>query len=149
MIKKCKHFNIKELVSRPVYEKYGDRAWIFIDDDIKDFLDTVREHFNRPITVNNWGFGGDLQQRGLRANTDSLVKDKTLKNQIYLSAHNLGRAIDFNVKGLTPKQVYNDILKNENKFKMIKRIEHIDSTPTWVHVDTIEHNDNGIYIFKP
>lgn len=149
MIKKCKHFHIKELVSRQVYEKYGEKAWVFIDDNIKEFLDMAREHFNRPITVNNWSFGGNLEQRCLRANLDKITKDKTLQNKIYLSAHTFGKGVDFNVKGLTVKQVYEDILKNSEKFKMIKRMEHIDSTPTWVHVDTLEHTGEGIHIFKP
>lgn len=149
MIKKCKHFNIKELVSRQVYEKYGEKAWSFIDDDIKEFLDLIREHFNRPVTVNNWSFGGNLEQRCLRANLDQITKEKTKQNKLYLSAHVLGKGVDFNIKGFNTNQVHQEILKNSEKFKMIKRMESEEATPTWIHVDTISHSNKGIYVFKP
>jgi hypothetical protein len=50
--------------------------------------------FNEPITVNTWHKNGSFDERGLRCNLCELVKDKTT---VYLSAHSLGKAIDFNV----------------------------------------------------
>lgn len=132
---KSKYFKIQELVSKKVYNRYGENAWMFIDTKLIKVLDTLREHFNRPITINNWMWGGTLEQRGLRTNLDELVKKKTEKGTLYISQHILGKAADLNVKGLTAEQVYEEILKNKDKFYLISRIENIDSTPTWVHID--------------
>ena len=130
-----KYFKIQELVSEAVYKKYGEKSWEFIDTKLIKVLDLLREHFNRPITVNNWLWGGALEQRGLRTNLDELVKNKTEKGTLYISQHILGKAVDFNVKGLSSEEVYKEILKNKNKFYLISRIENIDSTPNWVHID--------------
>ena len=132
---KSKYFKIQELVSKKVYDKHGEQAWMFIDTKLIKVLDLLREHFNRPITVNNWLWGGTLEQRGLRTNLDELVKDKTEKGTLYISQHILGKAVDFNVKDLSSEEVYKEILKNKNKFYLISRIENINSTPNWVHID--------------
>ena len=129
---KSKYFKIQELVSSNVYDKYGEKAWEFIDTKLIKTLDLLREHFGKPITVNNWCFGGNLHQRGLRANKDELVANK---KDYYISQHCLGKAVDFNVKGLSVQEVYDEILKNKDKFYLISRIENIKDTPTWVHID--------------
>ena len=130
-----KYFKIQELVSKSVYDKYGDKCWEFINPKIITFLDRLRKDLDKPITVNNWVWGGTLEQRGLRTNLDELVKDKTEKGTLYISQHILGKAVDFNVKDLSSEEVYKEILKNKNKFYLISRIENIDSTPNWVHID--------------
>lgn len=127
-----KYFKIQELVSEAVYKKYGDKSWEFIDTRLIKVLDLLREHFGKPIIVNNWCFGGNLHQRGLRANQDEIVRNK---KDYYISQHCLGKAIDFNVKGMTVEEVYNEILRNREKFYLISRIEDIKATPTWIHID--------------
>ena len=138
-----KYFKIQELVSEAVYKKYGDKSWEFIDTRLIKVLDLLREHFNRPITVNNWCFGGNLHQRGLRANKDELVANK---EDYYISQHCLGKAVDFNVKGLSAQEVYKEIIDNKDKFYLISRIENIKCTPTWVHIDCA--NIDGFKIFN-
>lgn len=138
-----KYFKIQELVSEAVYKKYGDKSWEFIDTRLIKVLDLLREHFNRPITVNNWLWGGNLQQRGLRANKDELVANK---EDYYISQHCLGKAVDFNVKGLSAQDVYKEIVDNKDKFYLISRIENIKCTPTWVHIDCA--NTDGFKIFN-
>lgn len=139
---KSKYFKIQELVSKAVYEKYGEKSWEFIDERLIKTLDLLREHFNKPITVNNWLFGGNLHQRGLRANKDEIVKNKS---DYYISQHCLGKAADLNVKGMTAQEVYEDILKNKGKFSLIARIENIKNTPTWVHIDVANVNEFKIF----
>ena len=139
---KSKYFKIQELVSKAVYEKYGEKSWEFIDERIIKILDLLREHFDKPITVNNWIFGGNLHQRGLRANKDEIVKNKS---DYYISQHCLGKAVDLNVKGMTAQEVYEDILKNKGKFPLIARIENIKNTPTWVHIDVANVNEFKIF----
>ena len=130
-----KYFKIEELVSIKVYKKYGEKSWQFIDPTLIKVIDLIREHFNAPVTINNWLWGGNLEQRGLRTNCDDIVKEKTEANTLYVSQHCLGRAVDFNVKGLSSREVYEEILKNKEKFYLISRIENIKNTPNWCHVD--------------
>ncbi len=130
-----KYFKIEELVSRKVYKKYGEKSWEFIDPTLIKVIDLIREHFNAPVTINNWLWGGNLEQRGLRTNCDEIVKEKTETGILYVSQHCLGRAVDFNVKGLSSQEVFNEIVKNKEKFYLISRIENIKNTPTWCHVD--------------
>lgn len=132
---KSKYFKIQELVSKRVYDKYGDNSWMFIDTKLIKVIDLLREHFNKPITVNNWLWGGNLEQRGLRTNMDHLVKTKTEQDKLYVSQHILGKAVDFNVKGLSVEEVYSEIIKNKDKFYLISRIENVKCTPTWIHID--------------
>lgn len=48
-------------------------------------LDLIREKIGVPITINDWMYGGQLTQCGLRSNLDQIVKDATKKiNYIFL-----------------------------------------------------------------
>lgn len=143
---KAKHFKVKELVSEIVYNKYGEGAWAFLDIRLIETLDQLREFFGKPMYVNNWYNGGGNSQRGLRCNMDPLVKNK---NRPYLSQHCLGTAVDFNVKGMTSKEVCKAILDNQDKFPHIKRMEHWDNTPSWTHIDLANIDTKEIYVFRP
>ena len=72
-----KYFCIEELVDSTVYNKYGDSAWKFIDSFALECLLVVREGLGKPMTVNNWKWGGRFSQRGLRDNMSALVKNKS------------------------------------------------------------------------
>lgn len=132
------HFNIKELVCPHCYDKFNDKSWQFLSTEILSVLYTLRyEIFKCPIVINTWAMKGTLSQRGLRCNRCSLVKDK---KSVYLSAHQLGKAIDFNVENHTPKQVYDKIKENIDKFEYPIRIEV--NTDTWSHLDVYQPVDS-------
>ena len=81
------------------YKRFGEQSWQFLTTQLLSTLYVLRYViFNKPITVNNWYKGGTLSQRGLRCNVCDIVKDK---KDVYISAHILGNAIDFNVQGYT------------------------------------------------
>ena len=50
------------------------------------------------------------------------------------------------IKGLSAQEVYDEILKNKDKFYLISRVENIKNTPTWVHIDVA--NIDGFKIFN-
>ena len=135
LISKLKqNFSIKELVCKHCYDKFGEDAWQFISIKLLSILYTLRyEIFNKPITINNWHKGGSLSQRGLRCNMCQLVKDKT---NVYVSAHCLGKAIDFNVQGIDSSQVFDVIKYNIDKFKYPIRLEK--DTDGWTHIDVYQ-----------
>lgn len=146
MIYRPSYFHLTELVCPDVYEKYGDMAWLFLDEKIVVTLDSIRRMLNKPITINNWYEGGQFSQRGLRCNTCSLVKEKTLRNQIYLSAHVTGRAIDFSVQDLDSAEVAIWIAYNKAKLPYNLRIER--ETVGWTHLDSYD-NGNKLTFINP
>jgi len=63
----------------------------------------------------------------------NLVKNK---KTVYLSAHILGNAIDFNVKDKTTEDVYKAIRDNIDKFEYPIRMEITGGN--WNHIDTYQ-----------
>lgn len=127
-------FSIKELVCNHCYSTFGDRAWQFLSTELLSILYTLRfVIFKRPIIINNWHKGGQFSQRGLRCNKCALVSQK---ENIYISAHILGKAIDFNVQDLTSNQVSIEIKNNINMFKYPIRLER--DTNGWTHIDVYQ-----------
>lgn len=134
---RCVFFDIKELVSPIVYNKWGNQAWMFFDEQVLKDLDYIRETYKSPIIINNWNTG--LKQCGLRSNMDEMVKSK---KTLYLSAHCLSKGFDLHCAyGHNSKlwqHCYNLILKG--KLKAFKRLENIKDTPTWTHIDSFQSN---------
>lgn len=134
---KNQYFGIKELVSPIIYDKWRENSWMFFNEEILRELDLIRETYYSPIIINNWSSGGNLKQCGLRSNLDEIVKGKTNKNQLYLSAHTMACGFDLHCKyGHNDKlfnHVYN-LIKNK-KLKQFKRLENFENTKTWVHLD--------------
>ena len=125
-----KNFDIRELVCPHCYDRFGDNSWQFLSTELLSTLYVLRYIiFNLPITINTWKDGGVFSQRGLRCNICDIPSSK--KN-IYLSAHCLGNAIDFDVKGYSAEQARNIIKNNISKFNYPIRME-LDTN--WVHVD--------------
>lgn len=142
---KCVHFGIKELVSPIVYEKWGERAWMFFDEDVLRDLDTIQETYGSGIIINNWATGGNLKQCGLRSNMDELVKSK---KTLYLSAHCLARGFDLH--GTDNKKLYKDIetLIKNGKLKKFRRLESPQSIKyAWVHVDGLQTMYDKLEVF--
>lgn len=66
------------------------------------------------------------------------------------SQHKFGRAVDFHVKNMTPDEVRQYILDNEQEFLNmgLTRLEHGDDAPTWVHLDLAWTGLDSIYVFR-
>lgn len=138
-----KHFIIQELVPPSIYNVWGDRSIFFLDPRLVSLADFVADFFKAPVLINNWNTGGPLDLRGFRP-PDTLTGGK-------LSQHKFGRAFDCNVKGLTPKEVYDEILVNEKQFMNsgLTTMEDINFTKTWNHFDIRWTGNNFIKIVKP
>ena len=67
MYYKPKHFSVQELVPPAIYNKRGEKSLELIDVRIVMILDHLREKLGKPITVNNWQWGGGYSQSGLRS----------------------------------------------------------------------------------
>lgn len=142
---KCKYFGIKELVSKQVYKKFGETAWMFFDPNVKEDLDTIREANGAGIIINNWATGGTLSQCGFRCNLDPLVISKT---GLYCSSHMMGKGFDLHDSLGRNSRLHNIVteLIKQKKVKAFRRVEALNSTPGWVHVDSF---DSDQIVFVP
>ena len=132
--KLSKNFKVQELVCEHCYNKFGESSWQFLSTELLSTLYTLRYIiFNKPITVNTWHNGGGFSQRGLRCNMCQLVNSKM---SVYISAHMLGKGIDFNVTGLTSDDVNQTVNDNVDKFEYPIRLE--SNTDGWSHIDTYQ-----------
>lgn len=131
-----RYFDIKELVSKRVYEKYKSSAWRFFDPRLLETLVVLRRDILCvPLVCNNWKSGGSLQQRGLRENVCDIVRKKTDFDVMYLSAHTIGMAVDLSSGKMTADEMRDKIIRNSGKLPYNVRIEDGESAPTWLHID--------------
>lgn len=139
---KAKHFKLFELVCPHVLEKYKERAWMFLDSRLILNLDTIRERLNKPIYVNKAG----LTQRGLRCPQCEIVKAKFEAGVLYMSAHTMGKAVDFDVEGTDADVVRLWLARYGGLLPYPIRLE---KDVNWVHMDVFPNTENlKVYFFN-
>lgn len=124
-----KHFKAHEFVPPSIFNKRGDKSFELIDSRILMTMDKLREMLGRPITVNNYYWGGSRSQSGLRTLD---FYGSTSKYESSLSQHKYGRAVDFLVKGMSAVDVRKFIVDNKEHFPYITFME---TDISWVHID--------------
>ena len=139
-----KYFNIKELVCDHTYKKWGEKSWQFLDTDFLHALLIIRRDILQvPMTCNF----ATSTQRGLRCNCCQLVQSKSKLGQNYLSAHILGKAGDFTVKGMTSEMARIVIKQHADMLPCNIRME---DGVTWLHFDVLPQYgiEDKVYCFK-
>lgn len=136
-----KYFKLSELVCPHCISTYGNSAWQFLSTELLSTIYVLRTKVvNKPMIVNN---DTTFTQRGLRCNRCDLVKSKT---KPYMSAHALGKAIDFHVSDMTAEEVRQLIKDNIDQFEYPIRLEEGVS---WVHCDVYTlDSDKKLVTFK-
>jgi len=126
----------KQVLPEHIYEKEGVAGLRHMDERIIITLDILRKELGKPITVNSWSWGGDRNASGYR---DVAYYDTLQKYSDSTSQHKSGRALDFQVKGMTAQDVRLFILENKEKFPYIKFLEvgplKNGQRMNWVHID--------------
>ncbi len=145
MVYRPQFFKLQELICPHVYNRFGDMAWLFLDDKCVIILDWLRRSLDKPIAVNDWHEGGRFDERGLRCIQCSLVKERQEQGVVYVSAHLLGRAYDFDVDGMTADEVRVWLALNKSQIPYNIRLER---NVSWVHMDTYD-NGNKLTFFSP
>lgn len=135
------YFDVKELVCQHTYKKHGDASWQFLDTNFLHALLVIRVDILKAPMVCN---AGSSTQRGLRCNMCDLVKDKKTN---YLSAHILGKAGDFSVKGMTAEEAREKIKLYNYLLPCPIRLE---DGVSWLHIDTLNQwgVTQKVYEFK-
>lgn len=144
-----KNFVIQELIPPDLYNYIGDnlnRFYRYIDPRLVDLLQEIRDHFEKPMTVNNWYSGGSFNYRGWRP--FDYYKDSTNRPSLKVSQHQMGRAVDFTVKGLNSEDVRKELLKMHDKGKF-KHLGALEDSVSWVHADIRYRPDGKVLLFQP
>lgn len=146
------YFDIRELVCDHTYKKFKDLSWQFLDTEILRLLLVLRRDILKVgLVINNYHIGGPYTQRGLRCNICEIPKGKTLKDELYLSAHCNGAAFD-----ITP--MFKDVEANKRAEKarqlilenkdLLPEICRLEGGVTWLHIDCYDPmNGQKVTIF--
>ena len=130
-----KYFDLREVVSKQVFDRYGQQAWQFFDPRLLAVVVWLRKGMNIPLVCNNWANGGKWQQRGFRSNMDGVVYDKTQAGKLYCTAHGRGQGIDLSSGKASAQQIRQWVRDNADTCPFPIRLEDDISAPTWVHID--------------
>ena len=140
-----KYFKVYELVDKTVYTKYKDNSVRFLDNRLLITLDVIRDILGVPMVINDWYWGGNNQQRGLRTNICPIVKSKG--STLYLSSHCFGRAFDAVSAQMTAEEMRIKIARNSHNLPYPIRMEQGVS---WLHVDLNQlENQPKVIFFNP
>lgn len=137
-----KHFDVRELVSKDVYNAMGQNAWKLFDTRLLETLYVLRNNILMvPMVINTWKAGGSYSQRGFRENISEIVKQKTAQGKIYLSAHCMGMGVDFHSTKMSADECRKIIAANAKELPYSIRLENGKDAPTWVHLDVMVNDD--------
>lgn len=133
------HFTASELFPDAVIKKYPPRLyWGFYDQRLLEFIDWLRKELDRPIRVNINAAGvKNFQNRGFRPNTYT--------SKLYCSQHCFGRAIDFDVDGMSAEDVRQWLRDNKDRLPLPIWVE---DGVNWVHIDIRQSDEGMLYFFK-
>ena len=134
------YFKVQELVCNHTYAKHGEKSWQFLDTDWLQCLLVIRRDILKvPMTCNH----SNAHQRGLRCNMCDLVKSKKAN---YLSAHILGKAGDFTVKGMNAGKARQEIMLKSHLLPCNIRLE---GGVSWLHFDVLPQYGvkEKVYVF--
>ena len=134
-----KNFILEEFVDKGTFEKFGDKSLWFINPDLINIYQKLRDRFGS-VTINNWSFGGNRHWSGLR----------TYHSPYYsmYSQHSFGNAGDGIFKNFTAEEVRQDIKKHEAEWIALG-VGAIEENVSWLHIDTRNIFGNRIKFFKP
>lgn len=133
------HFQAYEFLPPEIYEVYGDAGLIAMDARILWTLDSLRNALNAPIIVNTWFNEGDFFQRGLR--TDAKLLEATP-----LSQHRFGRAVDFDIQGMSAEDFRQEVRDQKYSLSLLY-VTRIEDGINWVHLDCANTASTEIEFF--
>jgi len=140
-MKLSKNFVLAEFVHPEFIKVLGDRSALLISPRLVETYQALRDQLQTPIKINDWHNMGRFKFSGLRP----LYSTEGAKKSI----HKTGRAADGKFQ-VPAEKVYYHILNNQTKYPFISRMENIEHTPTWVHIEvSYEPREGEIYLFNP
>jgi len=139
------YFDLREVVSKQVYERYGQACWSFFDMRLLAVVVWLRQNLGIPLYCNDWDMGGKFDERGFRANLDPLVASKTKAGKLYCSAHCRGQAIDLSSGKMTAEEMRRWIRQHREDLPYPVRME---KDVNWLHLDVANTTTDILVEFK-
>lgn len=141
------NFLAQEFLPKETFELFNCSGLRFINPKILVLMEVLRYNYDKPIRINNWHIGGIFNGRCLR-----LANNKDYKQY---SDHTFGNAIDFEVIGVSAKQVQEDCIEKFHSSLLCVGVTGMEiNTPTWTHLSmaNLTYLDipikNGIKLIK-
>ncbi len=145
------NFIIEEFVTPELYKTImkttnpKEEFYKYVDKRIVDIVQFVRTKSGKVVVINNWHKGGTYSLRGWRP--------KNCKIGAKLSMHKTGKAVDFDIVGMTDDEVKEFVMKYQKELYDLgaRRMESEDFADTWCHLDLkpVKGYLNKIYTFNP
>ena len=135
-----KNFILQELVPPEIWEEREWKSIWLLDQNMIKMVDGIREFFGKPITINNWKWGGQFTLRGFRPE-ETKIGSK-------LSQHKFGRAADMDIEDYSAEQARRLIIGNQ-KNPLLNWITVIEDNVSWLHVDCRNINTEKIILVNP
>ena len=138
------NFDLRELVHPDIYQHpaIGDRAADFIHPYLPITLEALKTNLNDVLTVNDWHWSGKYKNSGLRSNK------QPYGGRVNYSSHYFGTAADCKFRNHSIQEVHEHILGRQDLYPFITRMEALEATPTWCHIEVGERKGD-IVIFYP
>lgn len=150
-----KYFFVEEIVSPDLFNRFKHKGDYFFlsrfDIRLLKTMLVIRETLNKPITVNNWKWGGNFSQRGFRDTSTAMVQRKSSKDIPWFSAHVVAMGLDFDVEGMTANEVRDWLEESQSILPYKIRLENKLNGEyiSWVHLDVCDDPNNPkVYLFN-
>jgi hypothetical protein len=138
-----KHFVIQEFIPPDVYEKWGAKSIMFVDERVLITADALREALG-PMIVNTWHSPKLIKAYGMR--TESGLRSMETKTGAQWSQHKFGRAADALFARHSAAAVRKFVITNIKDFPHIGCIE---DGVSWFHFDVRNTVSQRLEIIKP
>lgn len=146
----CNHFYLDELFPKSLCDSEGINALVRIDQRMLKVIDTFRDIIGRPVWINNWYHGGDIDEAGWRDPNTTTGAVRSAHKQIWKGSDGklYSLATDNHVSQMSGQQLYNVFVAHAKTFYDlgVRRIEHYSLTPGWLHMDMKDTGVNGIEV---
>jgi len=151
-IKVTDWFYLDELFPPQICEE-GIDAVKRLDPKLYVIIDEFRNIVGKPVWINNWINGGDIDEAGWRDPKTTTGARMSRHKQIWVITVNgvkikVGKATDLHVSKMSGKQLFDIVKANAKKFYDlgVRRVESPKLTPGWLHVDTDEHGQHNVIL---
>ncbi len=137
-MKVSKNFILQEFIDPLFYDEYSEKAIWFIDARIIQSAQALRDNLGIPLTINNWYYGGQRKESGLRLPYS--------QNYSQFSQHSFGRAVDIVSDQMSAQEMRNHLYQNKHLYPHINAIE---DKVSWLHIDCRTTISDNYLIFSP
>lgn len=142
-MKVSNNFVLSEFCHPTIYNhpSIGVRCIDWLNCQLIPTVQLIRDDMG-PLIINDWEWGGNYVDSGLRVFNDN--------KYAALSSHKGGNCVDLKPQKVSCAELYYHILNNQHKYPHISRLENIEYTPTWVHVEVCTSIRMGeVTVFNP